>query len=148
MRKNKGFTLIELLVVIVIIGILAVLIFLALQKAQQGARDAQRKAWLRDVATAEAMYYDGEKTYGQMSGLTSKGLIDPNKQVPCPTGSTSTTCTPGDWRVWGIAVNQNPPCSDSTPLGKSNYCVAARMEKDQSKGFRCTESGCEDITIP
>lgn len=60
MRKNikyqKGFTLIELLVVVVIIGVLSSLLMVNFVGIRQRARDAQRKADLRQIQSALEMY--------------------------------------------------------------------------------------------
>lgn len=139
MRKTKGFTLIELLVVIAIIGILAILIFLAMQKAQAGARDAQRKAFIRDVATAEAMYYDSEKKYGPLNGnnsLKSKGLIEDADIKPWTSGDV-------EGSSWSVQGNEGGSDCTGSP-SKTSFCISTRLERDSAKGFRCTASGCKD----
>lgn len=57
-RKKKGFTLIELLVVIAILGLLSTLAVVALGNARMQARDAKRRADLRQMATAIQLYLD------------------------------------------------------------------------------------------
>lgn len=136
MRKNKGFTLIELLVVIAIIGILAVLIFLALQKAQAAARDSQRKAFARDITTAEAMYYDTNKTYTEPASL---GDLIGQWPTVCPDG----TANPGD------ACKDNPEGRWNTATvpndtWKKGFKVTVVLERDPTKGFECTQNGCKD----
>jgi prepilin-type N-terminal cleavage/methylation domain-containing protein len=54
--KQRGFTLIELLVVIAIIGILTGLVTVNLQDARERARDAQRKADLKQIQNAFELY--------------------------------------------------------------------------------------------
>jgi len=62
-NKNKGFTLIELLVVIAVIGILAAVILASLNSARAKARDARRRADLRQIAVALELYRDTYGTY-------------------------------------------------------------------------------------
>lgn len=61
--KQKAFTLIELLVVISIIGLLASVVLVSLNSARAKARDARRRADLRQIATAMDMYFDKYNTY-------------------------------------------------------------------------------------
>ncbi|TSC91491.1 MAG: prepilin-type N-terminal cleavage/methylation domain-containing protein [Candidatus Berkelbacteria bacterium Licking1014_96] len=136
MRKEKGFTLIELLVVIAIIGILAILIFLALQKAQAAARDSQRKAFARDITTAEAMYYDTNKKYVEPGSLGD--LIGQWPPV-CPDGQAA-TCPSDTKASWNNATVPNPNYT-------KGFKVSVTLERDGSKGFECSESGCKDTEI-
>ena len=145
MKKEKGFTLIELLVVIAIIGILAILIFLAMQRAQGSARDAQRKAFARDLATAEAMYYDAHKTYGTMAQINTSGAIGQWPKV-CPDGSATdpdTACaTPAGARgAWGA--------SGVFGASGSRWGVNVTCEVGGCH-FGCDENGCRDsaVTLP
>ena len=61
--NRGGFTLIELLVVIAIIGLLSTISIIALNDARLRARDARRKADLKQIRLALEMYYDANGLY-------------------------------------------------------------------------------------
>jgi len=69
-QKNnfRGFTLIELLVVISVIGLLASVVLVALNSARLKARDAKRKADLKQLNTALNLYYQDNNAYPNCVG--------------------------------------------------------------------------------
>jgi type II secretion system protein G len=62
-KTTPGFTLIELLVVIAVIGLLASVVLVALNSSRAKARDARRRADLKQVATALEFYYNDNNRY-------------------------------------------------------------------------------------
>ena len=93
-KKILGFTLIELLVVISIIGILATFLIANFNAARQRARDAQRKADLRNIQTALRLYYNDKKT-----NPCSNGSF---QILGCGVAATCATVPACDWNA-GIA---------------------------------------------
>ena len=88
-RKNKkGFTLIELLVVIAIIGILASVVLVSMSGARQSARNATRKADMRQIVSAQELYYNTNDVFYKSSGWpTSIGaFMVKTPSDPNPTG--------------------------------------------------------------
>lgn len=137
MKKEKGFTLIELLVVIAIIGILAILIFVAMGRAQAGARNSSRKAFCHDYATAEAMHYDATKNYGGYNTLrnASPAYLSSDPSV-CATAATSCGDSAAVIATWR---NHTTPGANST-TGTTFSCTA-NLELGQGD-FVCDQNGC------
>ena len=70
---SKGFTLIELLVVIAIIGVLASTVLASVNSARIKARDARRKADLKQISLALELYYDAYGAYPPYRASNSCG---------------------------------------------------------------------------
>src|SRR4051812_36710993 len=73
---KRGFTLIELLVVISIISLLSSVVLSSLGSARIKARDTKRKADLRQITLALALYYDKYGQYPPNKPQTSCGGAD------------------------------------------------------------------------
>ncbi len=86
LKNKKGFTLVELLVVIAIIGTLSGIVLVSLGGARAKARDAVRQSDMRQIVTAEEIYYSNNNAYftndGAADGIPAistylSGLDDP-----------------------------------------------------------------------
>ncbi|OGH09980.1 MAG: hypothetical protein A2152_03440 [Candidatus Levybacteria bacterium RBG_16_35_6] len=133
--NKKGFTLIELLIVIVIIGILATFLMSNFVGVRQRARDAQRKADLRQIQSALELYRADQDSYptsvgdGACGGSFSEGSNSYMGKIPCDplTGNaywyslnsglyTLQACLENLNDTQKDDPNQNPPCD-----GTSNW---------------------------
>jgi prepilin-type N-terminal cleavage/methylation domain-containing protein len=94
LKKDEGFTLIEVVLVLAIAGLILVIVFLAVQGAQRGRRDTERKnAAARLLAAAE-----------QVASNTAGGVL------------------PANCAAIGTAYNNsggNYPCSDASNTGNN-----------------------------
>lgn len=79
-KKKRGFTLIELLVVIAIIGILASIVLVSMGGARQKARDVVRQTDMRQIVSAQEMYYSDKDHYFQSALLPA--TIDTYLTIP------------------------------------------------------------------
>lgn len=109
--SRRGFTLIELLVVIAVIGILTALLLVNFNNARERARDAERKADLRQIKTGLALYYSVWGEYPTDSGGSIVGCGTPGP------GS----CTWGS--VWdrGGTIFMRPLPADPLAPDHANY---------------------------
>ena len=72
-EKDQGFTLIELLVVIIIIGILAAIAIPVFLNQRKKGWDAQAKADLKNMATAQETYLTDNGTYVAVADVSVAG---------------------------------------------------------------------------
>ncbi len=91
-KSSRGFTLIELLIVIAIIGILMALLFPAVSGAMDGAKRAQAKNDVTQIATAITAYeteYGYLPSDGSSSGSDKTVNADSNGVIGALMGTTT-----------------------------------------------------------
>jgi prepilin-type N-terminal cleavage/methylation domain-containing protein len=121
-KSSRGFTLIELLVVIAIIGVLASIVLVAMTGVRAQARDTVRKADMRQLITAQELYYgDNNNAYFQ------------NAAGACTI--TGTGCYPGSIGTYLSKTPDDPSNSgDLVYKGVDNsgdnqkFCYYAKLE--------------------
>jgi prepilin-type N-terminal cleavage/methylation domain-containing protein len=133
--KKRGFTLIELLVVIAIIGILASVVLVSMGGARSKARDAQRQSDIRQVTSAQEMYYGDHDAY--VTSVAATGSVAIGTYLAAINDPQYPTKT----YVW-VANNA---CS---PAGQA-FCVYATLENkgncSSTQYFVASEKGSKVI---
>jgi len=134
-KKQRAFTLIELLVVIAIIGLLSSIVLVSLGGARSKARDATRQSDIRQVVTAQEMYYDDNSSFIQQAaqdGIPAIGIY---------LGAIDDPQTPTMHYKW-LANNA------CTPSGQA-FCAYATLENkgncSTTKYFAVSEKGSKEI---
>lgn len=122
-NKNRGFTLIELLVVISIIGILSSIVLVSMGGARSKARDARRQSDIRQIGTAQELYYTDNEKYVTATA-DNLGPIDPY-MLTIPTDPQG-----GNYEY----VANDPTSTDTCDAGDSDqcFCVCAKLEADDT----------------
>jgi prepilin-type N-terminal cleavage/methylation domain-containing protein len=135
-KRKGGFTLIELLVVIAIIGILAGIVLVSMGGARAKARDASRMSDIRQVSTAQEMYYGDNESY-----LTA-GTSDGTPAIGTYLGALDDPLAPKRHYKW----LDNTNC---TSTEAQVYCTFATMENSgnctDTKFFAASEKGTKGI---
>ncbi len=138
-KKKKGFTLIELLVVIAIIGILSSIVLVSMGNARSKARDAQRQSDMRQITSAQELFYGDVEVYATSSAQNGTPAISTYLgALNDPQSATN----PYKW-----LGNAGTPATGCT-VG-SYYCIYATMENKgtctTTRYFAASEKGTSEV---
>ena len=121
--------MIELLVVISIIGVLSSIVLVSLGGARSKARDANRQSDMRQISTAQEMYYNDNEAYVTAAGQDGTPAI--GTYLAALNDSQSTN--PHEWL-------------DNTTCSPSAYCAYATLENGTNKYFAVSEKGTKALS--
>src|SRR5690606_2281472 len=121
-KRREGFTLIELLIVVVIIGILAAIAIPKFGATREKAYVSAMKSDLRNLQSAQEMYYagPGDYTYLGEGSASSTGdtpsMIDFGGDEFTASQGVTITLVSGDAQGWSatashVAFGEDPVCS-------------------------------------
>ena len=140
--KKEGFTLIELLVVIAIIGILAGMVLVSMSGARQKARDAKRMSDMRQIISAQEMYYGNKDTYtstaatGTAEATTIADGTTVFMTIPADPGgftTAQTNCT--------AALPQGVYCVITNSTDTQKFCYFTRLEETGNNYYTASQGG-------
>ena len=121
-QSQAGFTLLEMLVVISIIGILISMLLVNFQSSRERARDAARKADMRQIKSALRLYYNDFQQYPANDGS--------NRILGCGTGTGACTWG-GSFEANGTQYMNYLPID---PVNNGTY-VFRYAQTDSGDGF-------------
>jgi len=152
-KAERGFTLIELLVVISIIGLLASVVLISLNSARSKARDAKRKADLRQILTGIDLYVNDNgvpigtgvgwwaqitntcagwgQIYNNLTNYMTKVPDDPNSTGP------ATVCSGADgwWYYFGDGYMFNGT-SVVYAADRAHYVLCSKLENSSDRDYK------------
>lgn len=148
LKNKKGFTLVELLVVIAIIGTLSGIVLVSLGGAREKARDAVRQSDMRQVITAQEIYYTDNDQYFTNDG-TGDGIpaISTYLQaIDDPSGGTRHYT----WKDNTGALDCTADIYDAD-IGQW-FCAYAKLEEDSATAgnaiyFVATNQGSKKLDL-
>lgn len=128
-KKQLGFTLVELLIVVAVIGILSALLTANFIGVRQRARDAQRKADLKQMQSSLELYRADQGAYPTAISNCGTSFKSPDctsstymQKVPLDPGGTAYTYSSNGttYSIIACLENGNDSQKDSTNVSPCN----------------------------
>ena len=152
--KKEGFTLIELLVVITIIGTLSGIVLVSLTGVRSSARDAIRQSDMRQMVSAQGIYYGFKEEYyalDEQEGTPAIGrYLSPLNDLRCPDGLCAAGATNYQWYNNRTILDCDDPNLDAER--REWFCVYATLEEkseipNYKVYFRASQWGTKKVDL-